>query len=189
DHDEVEEVRRVIPEVGCALRPRHEGLEDGEEDAAVGGHLTLLADAGRFNAHEGIVLEGGEGVEGLVGEDIAIGEEEDARPALPIAPQVPAGMEELPSDLEGDGGFAGAGGKGEQDAVLSAGDAVQRALDGDVLVVARLPCAALVLEGNRSEAVGPTGLTTGIAKLQLGPSVKTGPERGCIQWAGLEPGE
>jgi hypothetical protein len=48
DDDEVEEVRRILAEVGRRLavlgRPAHEGLEDGEEQAAVLRHLALLAD-------------------------------------------------------------------------------------------------------------------------------------------------
>ena len=45
-------------------------------------------------------------------------------------------MEELPGDLKGDEGLAGAGGEREQDAILAGGNGLQHALDGDVLVVA-----------------------------------------------------
>lgn len=75
-----------------------------------------------FQAGQGVVFEGGETgevVEGLIGEGVAIGEKENARAAAWLAGQIPAGLEQLPEDLEGDGGFAGAGGEGEQDAVTS----------------------------------------------------------------------
>ena len=98
---------------------------------------------------------GGEGVVGLVGEDVAVGEEQDARAARRLAAQVPAAVEQLPCDLKGDEGLARAGGEREQDALLVGGDGLQHALDGDVLVVAALEIAALVLEGHGGEAVAP----------------------------------
>ena len=88
DDDEVEEVRRILAEIGRGLavlrRPAHEGLEDGEEQAAVLGHLALLADVLRLDPHHRILGEGGEGVVGLVGEDVAVGEEQDARAARSV---------------------------------------------------------------------------------------------------------
>jgi hypothetical protein len=121
DDDEVEEIGRVFAEVGRRMavprRPAHEGLEDGEEDASVLGNLALFADVLRADADQGVFGEGGERgeiVEGLRGEVVAVCQEEDARAAgwfgvcFPIR-QVPAGFKEFPGDLEGDGGFAGAG--------------------------------------------------------------------------------
>lgn len=120
DHDEVEKVRRVLTEPGRGFaigrRPAHEGLEDG------GGHAALPAQGIRFQASQGVVFKGGETgevVEGLIGEGVAIGEKENARAAVGLAREIPAGLEQLPEDLEGNGGFAGAGGEGEQDAVTS----------------------------------------------------------------------
>ena len=109
DHDEVEEVRRILAEIelrfvsnvvisaqagihgltGVCWIPAcagmtclgslcHEGLEDREEQIAVLQHLALLLDLRRVDPHEGIFGEGREGVEGLVGEDVAVGEEQDA---------------------------------------------------------------------------------------------------------------
>ena len=72
-----------------------------------------------------------------------------------LAAQVPAAVEQLPGDLKGDEGLAGAGGQREQDALLLGGDGLQHALDGDVLVVAALEIAALVLERHGGEAVAP----------------------------------
>ena len=122
DDDEVEEVRRILAEIGRGLavlrRPAHEGLEDGEEQAAVLRHLALLADVLRRDPHQRILGEGGEGVVSLVGEDVAVGEEQDARAARRLAAQVPAAVEQLPGDLKGDEGLARAGGQREQDALL-----------------------------------------------------------------------
>ena len=77
-----------------------------------------------------------------------------SRPAFQSG-QVPAAVEQLPGDLKGDEGLAGAGGQREQDALLPVGDGLQHPLDGDVLVVAALEVAALVLERDRGEAVAP----------------------------------
>ena len=65
---------------------------------------------------------------GLVGEDVAVDEEEDAF--------LGARLPQPPDDLEGGVGLAGAGGHDQQDAVLAAGDGLDRAVDGDELVVA-----------------------------------------------------
>ena len=63
-------------------------------------------------------------------------------------------MEELPGELEGDEGFAGAGGEREQDALVAGGNAFEYALDGDALVVAR-GIAAIIGERRGGEAVAP----------------------------------
>ena len=58
--------------------------------------------------------------------------------------EIPAALEQLPRDLKGDEGLAGAGGQRQQDAVLSVGDRFQHPIDGDFLIVADLansrPC-------------------------------------------------
>ena len=75
-----------------------------------------------FQAGQGVVFEGGETgevVEGLIGEVVAIGQKQDAGPSTGLAAQVPAGLEQHPDDQEGNGGFAGAGGQRQQDAVRS----------------------------------------------------------------------
>ena len=50
-HDEVEEVRRIVPEVRCITGATHEGLEDAEKYTAVGGDSAFLADILRGNPH------------------------------------------------------------------------------------------------------------------------------------------
>lgn len=48
-------------------------------------------------------------------------------------------MEELPCNLEGDSGLAGAGGESEQDALALVRDRFKIALNCGVLVVANIP--------------------------------------------------
>ena len=65
------------------LRKLDEMLAEGAKGltTAVLRHLALLVDVLRCDAHQRVLREGREGVVGLVGEDIAVGEEEDAWPA------------------------------------------------------------------------------------------------------------
>jgi hypothetical protein len=64
-------------------------------------------------------------------------------------------MEEFPCNLEGNRGLAGAGSEGEQDARALVRDGFKDALDGRVLVVANVPRARTVLEGNLGKAFPP----------------------------------
>jgi hypothetical protein len=141
DDDEVEEVLGIVAEVGRGVavlgRPAHEGLEDGEEQATVLGHLALLADVFRFDADQRILGEGGEGVVRLIGEDVAVGEEQDARAARRFAAQVPPAVEELPRNLESDEGLARACGQREQDAVFPSDERSQSVRLPDRVTTAR----------------------------------------------------
>jgi hypothetical protein len=67
---------------------------------------------------------------GLVDQDVAIGQEQDALCLGAALPQPP-------DDLEGGVGLAGAGGHDQQHAVLAARNGLDRAVDGVELVVAR----------------------------------------------------
>ena len=122
DDDEVEEVRRILAEIGAGVailgRPAHEGLEDGKEDAAVRGHSAPACrmESG-INADQGIFGEGGKGVVSLVGEDVAVGQEQDTRATGWFAAQVPAAMEQFPGDLKRDERLARAGSQRQQDAL------------------------------------------------------------------------
>ena len=159
DDDEVEEVRRILAEIGRRLailgRAAHERLEDREEQAAVLRHLAFLADVLRFDAHQRVFWKRRERVVSLIGEDVAVREKEDARTARRFAAQVPAAVEEFPGDLKGDERLARAGGQREQDALLVGGDGLHHPLDGDVLIIAAWMRAALVLERHGGEAVAP----------------------------------
>ena len=53
--------------------------------------------------------ESREGVVSLIGENVAVGQEQDARAARRLAGEVPPAVEELPGDLKGDGCLAGPG--------------------------------------------------------------------------------
>ena len=81
------------------------------------GTLPFLRMSSGSDADHRVFGERGEGVVGLVGEDVAVGQKQDARAARRFAAQVPAAVEQLPSDLKGNGRFAGAGGESKQDAV------------------------------------------------------------------------
>ena len=162
DHDEVEEVRRVVTKarlgIACLVMAGHEGLENREEDTAVLGHPSLAADYRRVDTDQGVFGEGTEGVEGLVREDIAVGEEQHSRAtrrllalADPLAPvgQIPAAVKELPGDLEGDRGLSRARGQGEEDTVPAFRDCVQDLHDRIVLEVSRGPLPAVVVKRDR----------------------------------------
>ena len=69
--------------------------------------------------------------------------------------QVPAAVEELPDDLEGDERLARARGERQQDAAAALGNGVHHTPHGDVLVVAGGVRAAPVFEGHFGKAVAP----------------------------------
>lgn len=137
-------------------------MEDGEEDRGVFGDLPFLADLFGVDAGAGVFGEGGEGVVSLIGQAVAVSQEEDARATGGLAGEVPAGLEELPGNLEGDKGFAGACGEGQENAFAAAGDRIEDALDGNVLVIAGSVGAAFVFVGDIGEAIPPVvGLGVG----------------------------
>ena len=159
DDDEVEEIWGVVAKVrrrgAVGSTAGHEGLEDGEEDAAVLWDAPVLADHIGIDTDQGVIREGGEIEEGLIRQNIAVRKEQDTGPALAVFGQGPAAVEQFPGNLEGDAGFAGPGRHGEQDAVLAGGDGFECCVDGVVLVIARLPGPALGFEGDCGEAVAP----------------------------------
>ena len=121
---------------GCKLpiqaRPAlvaRQGLVDGEIHLAALHRLAALDLAAR-------VAEGRkDAVLGLIHQNVAVGEVKDPGPAM-CAGSIPAGVPQLPANLEGHGRLAGAGGHGEQLALAAAEDAFHGAVDGDFLVVA-----------------------------------------------------
>jgi hypothetical protein len=74
---------------------------------------------------------------GLVDEDVAVGQEQDALLELSL-PQPP-------DDLEGGVGLAGAGGHDQQDAILATGDGLDGAIDRGDLVVTGNPAGTIVV--------------------------------------------
>ena len=137
--DEVEKVRRILAEVRRRLAilgwAAHEGLEDGEEQAAVLRHFAFLADVLGRNAHKRIFGECGEGVEGLIRQYVPVRKEQNARAARRFTAQVPAGVKQLPRNLKGDECLARAGGQSKQDALPVICNGLHHALDSDVLVI------------------------------------------------------
>ena len=152
DDDEVEEAGRELAEELLPLLRAGDGLVEAEIDLVGGVDAALLVegggefDLGAVGALDGLGAgaelghgraEGAEVVDhGLVDEDVAVGEKEDAF--------LPPGLPEPPDDLEGGVGLAGAGGHDEQDAVLPLGDGFDGGVDGVALVVARCLAAAVV---------------------------------------------
>ena len=75
---------------------------------------------------------------------------------------VPAGRPELPGDLEGDKGLAGAGGHREQHALVALEDGPHRPVDGDLLVVAGRSCQATAYGGPAARLPAVVGQFLGL---------------------------
>ncbi len=79
--------------------------------------------------------EGSEGVVGLIAKHDPVGEEEHACRTVGVEPSEPAGLDELPHDLECHEGLAGARGHGEEDPPAALHEAFDHLADGDLLEV------------------------------------------------------
>ena len=151
DDDQVEVVPRIGAE-GEGLRLAlgglgHEGLEDRKEHRRVHRRLSVVIHGLGLDPDQRAGLkdvEGGEVLEGLAGESVTVGEEEDPRLALGLLGEAPAGLVELPDDLGGDGRLARAGGQRQQQALAAGGDGVEHRVDGALLVIAKGPLSALI---------------------------------------------
>ena len=129
-HDnKIEKVRgELLVEAGAAF-VLGDGLVCGEIKLAAVDHEAA------FNLVPGIP-KGGEGfVLGIVHQEIAVGQIQDARFSGRIALGVPFARPEFPADLKRHHGLAGAGGHGEQHALFAAQDGVHGAVNRDALVV------------------------------------------------------
>jgi hypothetical protein len=104
---------------------------------------------------------------GVVDQNVAIGEIEDARPPM-VARAVPAGLGQLPADLERDHGLAGAGRHGEQDAPPALKNRLDAAVDRDLLVVAGLAVGEVIA---RCEQMLGGGLRQSLAGLEPVPQL------------------
>ena len=79
--DKVEVVLWVFAKIWRVVGTTHEGLEDGEEDAPIGGDAPVLADRVGADADERIIGESGVARElskGLVGENVPVCQKQDA---------------------------------------------------------------------------------------------------------------
>ena len=142
--DQVEEVRRILPVQPRPALVLGDGLVDGEVHLPALGRLAVLdLAAGVAERREDLVL-------GIIDQDVAVGQVEDPGPAV-LARAVPPRVPQLPADLEGHDGLAGAGRHGEQHAALALEDGLHGAVDGDLLVVARALAAEVV--GRRQQPV------------------------------------
>ncbi|MDT4838060.1 hypothetical protein FQZ97_718060 [compost metagenome] len=132
DYHQVEEVRRELLVDVLLFFGASDGLVQRQVDL-VGGVDLALGDLGHRLAErlEVVVL-------GLVDQDVAVGQEEDAL----LLPRFP----KPPDDLEGGVGLAGAGGHHQQDAILATRHRLDGAVDGIHLVVAwHAPGAVVVI--------------------------------------------
>src|SRR5687768_14000447 len=107
DDHQIEEVGRVLAIETRALLVARERLVDGEV------HLPALVCGAAFDLPPGIPERREHAVLRLVDEDVAVCEVEDTR-SPGLAGGIPARVPELPTDLEGDRGLAGAGGHGQK---------------------------------------------------------------------------
>src|ERR1035438_8657375 len=89
---------------------------------------------------------------------------------------VPLRGPELPADLEGDHGLAGAGGHGDQDTTPNSNDGLNDQVDGNALVVVR-DLAGGEVKG-REKAVGGSRVVELLALAVAGPEVIPGWELG-----------
>src|SRR5690348_1264696 len=93
DDDEVEKIRWVFAKVRRRFSvfrlAAHERLEDCKEDASVLRYFAFLSDVTRRDAHQRIFRKRRECVIGLIGENISVGKEKNARPSPRFARKIP----------------------------------------------------------------------------------------------------
>ena len=75
DDNQVEEILGVLPEVWRIIRPAHKRLEDGEEDAAVSGHLTILGYRSGLDSYHRILLKPAKVYHGLISQYVPVCQE------------------------------------------------------------------------------------------------------------------
>ena len=144
--------------VAVQVAAGHEGLENREEDAAVLRDAAPLGNFVRLDADERVLLESGEGAEivkSLIGEVVAVGQEQNARPALRLTREVPSRFEQLPDDLESDRRLAGSGRERQQNASVAFLNPLERPFDRVGLIIARRPFGPLFDHRHRRKAVAP----------------------------------
>lgn len=177
DNGEVEEVRRIVPEKPSAALVLGERLLRGEI------HLPAFDDLAGFD----LVARVPEGREGfvlrVVDEDVAIREEQDARLAI-FPGRVPAARPELPTNLEDHDGLAGARRHREKQTFLSGKNGFDRAVDGDLLIVARRLAADRIVRGD--QVLHPLGRVDSAAVLISSPKVIRSGEVGNARFRLLE---
>ncbi len=139
DDNQVEEIPWVVAVQTGSARIPGDSLVDGEIDLAALDGLALDLVAGIAEGGKGLVL-------GIVDQDVAIGEKENAGLAVRALP-IPARVPELPADLEGHHCLTSTRRHGEQDAPRALQDRLHGPVDGDLLVVARGIAGDMVIRG------------------------------------------
>ena len=130
--DQIEEVPRILAVQAGAILIAGDGLVDGEihlaalDRPAPGYLLPRVPERAEVPGH------------GIVHQDVPVGQEQHSRPAV-AALAVPAGGPELPADLKGHGRLARAGAEREQNPIPPLEDGLRRAIDRDLLIVAKRP--------------------------------------------------
>ena len=170
DDDEVEEVTLILHVIGlvvgtfrqldalllCLLRigRSHHGLEDGEIKIAGSWNsvIVLLQFLGCDAAHR-IFRKLVEVVDGLVGQNVPIGNEQDSWGSLNTL-RTPFCLRQFPTNLESCVGLSCSCGHRQQNAVVLLGHSLQHILDGYLLIVARLATTAAI-QGAEIELVAP----------------------------------
>ena len=154
DHNQVEEVRGKFAEQLLPIFRARDGLIEPEVDLVGGVDAPMLLVDGEWQVNLGAVLaldrlrpgaelghgraKGTEVVHHrLVNQDVAVGEVKDAF--------LLAGFPQTPDDLERGIGLARAGRHDEENADLPFGDGLNRIVNGDALVVARLLAGGIVV--------------------------------------------
>ena len=130
-HDQIKEVAGVLPIQAGAAFILSERLVDGEI------HLAAFANLAAFDLEPGLAKRGKGLVLGIVHQNVAVGQKQDAGFAV-FAGAIPAGVPQFPTDLKRHHGFPGARRHREQHAALALQDRLHGAVDGDLLVVAGL---------------------------------------------------
>ena len=126
--DEVKEISRKLPVYLLPFFCPGDRLIQRQIDFVVLLDLTVGDLVHRFTERGEILLHG------LINKNVPIGQKEDALPGF--------GLPKTPDDLESSVCFAGSCGHHEQDALLPLGHRFDHPVDGDALVIARLPINA-----------------------------------------------
>jgi len=110
----------------------------------------------RFDARQRVLGKRRKGIVGLIGQNVAVGEEKYARPPRRLAGEIPAAMEQRPCNLKRDRSLARTGGERQQDALLARCNGLQRILNSVVFIISILPLPPFILERDGGEAIAPS---------------------------------
>ena len=107
--DQIEKIFRVFSVIAADILPLGNGLVYGKKDMGVGGNHTITPPDLLAVNFQQIFFIGIKGVDGLVGQNIAVCQKENPWTAGAGLLLVPTGLKQFMNNLEGDVGFARAG--------------------------------------------------------------------------------